>query len=1055
MGMIGDQVSESPAAPFGSLLRSLRLAAGLTQEELADAAKLSYRSISDLERGLSRSPRRGTTSQLAAALGLSGDDRVGFEAAARGRVSAAGRAGPPPLPGGSAAGQAAPPLVIRYSLPPDATFTGRDEELRRIMPVAGQAGAGGVVAIHAIGGMPGAGKTALAVHAAHLLRDRFPDRQLFIDLHAHTPGQEPMTSQAALAGLLSAVGVDVRHLPEDLDVRAGLWRDRMAGQQALLVLDNAASSAQVAPLLPGSEGCLVLVTSRRHLADLPGAAVPLVLEALPSGQACEMFVRLAPRAADEPAEAVAELAQLAGCLPLAISLLARAYARHPSWTLAELTAETQARMLTLAAETDSVAAAFEVSYRYLAPGQQELFRLLGLHPGATIDAYAAAALAGSILPDAARQLDALHGEGLLTEVSYHRYRMHDLIRGYARDLAAAVPVADREQALDRLLDYYQHTAEIIETRLARRARTSPAPAAPPAAVPDLPDQARALTWARTERTSLLGCLDHATGTGQHARIVALTAALSAFLRIDGPFADAVVRHAAAVQAARYLGDRPGQANALTGLGMMRRVTGDYPGAAEALQEALSLSRGLGDRPGQANVLLHLGAVRWQTGNYPGAAQVLQEALSLSCDLNDRLGQANALSYLGAARRLSGDYTGAAGAQEEALELYTSLSDRGGQANALLNLGIVRRATGDCPGAAQALQDALRLYRNLGDRGGEAETLNETGTLHRVRGDYSAATISHHQALDLARELGSFWDEAHALAGLGRCSLAVGQAADAETTLQQALKIFRQAGAAEADGISAELDAFTQAGPASTASNVPQPLSPSGSTATHPADQEASTFADDLGYQNVSRGLRQNLGFADLIDGDPGSARRCFLDSLETDRITGVTAYVHGGLLGLALAAGADDDPAVAATLHGTADAHYERAGRPFEVPEAGLRDGDHARLRATLGDAAFEAAYTRGRTLSRSDAITLAIAAAGPGPAAASASVPLSEREREILALLAGGATDAQIAARLFLSVNTVRSHLERIRDKTGARRRPDLVRYAIQAGIQAIAPAT
>ncbi|MGD0066125.1 MAG: tetratricopeptide repeat protein [Streptosporangiaceae bacterium] len=1049
-------MSESLALPFGSLLRSLRLAAGLTQVELADAAKLSYRSISDLERGISRSPRRDTTWQLAAALGLSGDDRVGFEAVARGRVSPARRAGPPPLPGGSAAGQAASPLVIRYSLPSDAAFTGRDEELRRIMPVAGLAGPGGVVAIHAVGGMPGAGKTALAVHAAHLLRDRFPDRQLFIDLHAHTPGQEPMTPQAALAGLLSAVGVDVRHLPEDLDGRAGLWRDRMAGQQALLVLDNAASSAQVAPLLPGSGGCLVLVTSRRHLADLPGAAVPLVLEALPSGQACEMFVRLAPRAADGPAEAVAGLAQLAGCLPLAISLLARAYARHPSWTLAELTAETQARMLTLAAETDSVATAFEVSYRYLAPGQQELFRLLGLHPGATVDAYAAAALAGTSLPDAARQLDALHGEGLLTEVSYHRYGMHDLIRGYARDLAAAVPAADREQALDRLLDYYQHTAEIIETRLARQARTSPAPAAPPAAVPDLPDQARALTWARAERTSLLGCLDHATGTGQHARIVALTAALSAFLRIDGPWADAVIRHAAAVQAARYLGDRPGQANALTGLGMMRRVTGDYPGAAEALQEALSLSRGLGDRPGQANALLHLGAVRWQTGNYPGAAQVLHEALSLSCDLGDRLGQANALSYLGAARRLSGDYTGAAGAQEEALELYTSLSDRGGQANALLNLGIVRRATGDCPGAAQALQDALRLYRHLGDRGGEAETLNETGTLHRVRGDYSAAGISHQQALDLARELGSSWDEAHALAGLGRCALAGGQAADAETNLQQALKIFRQAGAAEADGISAELDAFAQAGPASTASNTPtQSLSPSGSTATNPADQEASTFAGDLGYQNLSGGLRQDLGFADLIDGDPGSARRCFLGSLETDRITGVTAYVHGGLLGLALAAGADGDPAVAATLHGAADAHYERAGRPFEAPEAGLRDGDHARLRATLGDGAFEAAYTRGRTLSRADAIALATAAAEPGPAVASASVPLSEREREILALLAGGATDAQIAARLFLSVNTVRSHLERIRDKTGARRRPDLVRYAIQAGIQAIAPAT
>jgi DNA-binding CsgD family transcriptional regulator/tetratricopeptide (TPR) repeat protein/transcriptional regulator with XRE-family HTH domain len=904
--MIGDQVSESSALPFGSLLRSLRLAAGLTQEELADAAKLSYRSISDLERGISRSPRRDTTWQLAMALGLSGDDRADFEAAARGRVCAPG--------------QAVSPLTIRYSLPPDAAFTGRDEELRRIMPVAGQAAAGGVVAIHAIGGMPGAGKTALAVHAAHLLRERFPDRQLFIDLHAHTPGQEPMTPQAALAGLLSAVGVDVRHLPEDLDGRAGLWRDRMAGQRALLVLDNAASSAQVAPLLPGTEGCLVLVTSRRHLADLPGAAVPLVLEALPPGQACQMFVRLAPRAADGSAEAVAGLAQLAGCLPLAISLLARAYARHPSWTLAELTAETQARMLTLAAETDSVAAAFDVSYQYLAPGQQELFRLLGLHPGATVDAYAAAALAGTSLPDAARQLDALHGEGLLTEVSYHRYGMHDLIRGYARDLAAAVPAADRELAMDRLLDYYQHTAEIVETRLARQARTSPAPAAPPTAVPDLPDQARALNWARAERTSLLGCLDHAAGTGQHARVVALTAALAAFLRIDGPFADAVVRHAAAVQAARYLGDRRGEASALTGLGMMWRVTGDYPGAAEALQEALSLSRGLGDRRGQVSALLNLGAVRWQTGDYPGADRVLQEALSLSCDLADRHGQANALSYLGAARRLSGDYTGAAVAQEEALELYTSLGDRGGQANALLNLGIVRRATGDCPGAARALQDALGIYRDLGDRGGEAETLNETGTLHRVRDDYPAAGIFHQQALDLARELGSFWDEAHALAGLGRCALAAGRSADGRTHLQRALKIFRQAGAAETDGICAELDAVKQAGPAG---DTPAPsLTPSGGTAANPAGQEAGTRADDL----------------------------------------------------------------------------------------------NHARLPA---------------------------------------GVPLSERERHILALLVDGATDAQIAARLFLSVNTIRSHLERIRDKTGARRRPDLVRYAIQAGIQAIGPAT
>ena len=253
-------------------------------------------------------------------------------------------------------------LAVRYSLPPDtAAFTGRGEELTQITAaVAGVAGTGGVVAVHAIDGMPGVGKTALAVHAAHLLRDRFPDRLLFINLHAHTPGREPVRPEDALAGLLAATGADPRFLPGDLDGRAGMWRDKMAGQRALLVLDNAASSGQVAPLLPGAEGCLVLVTSRRHLGDLPGAVTPVLLDALPPPEAQEMFTRLAPRAAGCPGE-VAEVMRLAGFLPLAISLLASVFARHRSWTLADLAAETRAGLLTLTAENDSIAAAFEVS----------------------------------------------------------------------------------------------------------------------------------------------------------------------------------------------------------------------------------------------------------------------------------------------------------------------------------------------------------------------------------------------------------------------------------------------------------------------------------------------------------------------------------------------------------------------------------------------------------------------------------------------------------------------------------------------------------------------
>jgi tetratricopeptide (TPR) repeat protein len=703
-------------------------------------------------------------------------------------------------------GSAAPgmALEVRHSLPPDtAAFTGRDEELGRIAAAVGEAaGAGRVVAID---GMPGVGKTALAVHVAHLLQDRFADRQLFIDLHAHTPGRGPVRPDAALAGLLAAVGVDARQLPEDLEGRAGLWRDRMAGQRAVLVFDNTASSAQIAPLLPGDEGCLVLVTSRRHLGDLPGPVIPVQVSALPPDKAQAMLARLAGRAAD-PA-AVAELAGLAGYLPLAISLLARVYARHPSWTLADLAAETRASLLTLAAENDSIAAAFEVSYRYLVPRQQQFLRRLGLHPGTTIDAYGAAALAGTGLPEAGRLLDALHRESLLTEIGYRRYGMHDLIRRYARDRAAGDPAADRDQALERLLDYYQHTAALAEARLARRTRTKPtsASACPPAAVPDLPDSAQALAWARAERASLLACLDHVTNVGQHARIVALTAGMAALLRHDGPWADAITRHAAAVQAARHLGDRLGQANALHDLGAAQELIDDYPGAARAEEEALGIYRDLGDRLGQANALSQLGDVRHMTGDYPGAARAEEEALGIYRDLGDRLGQASALSQLGDVRRQTGDYPGAAAALEDALGIYRDLDHRVGQANALLYLGVMRRLTGDYPGAAGVQEEALGICRDLGHRVGQANALNELGIVRQLTGDYPGAAAALEDALGIYRDLGDRIGQANALLYFGVVRRLTGDYPGAARTLKDALGIFRDLGerGAEAEVLNEE------------------------------------------------------------------------------------------------------------------------------------------------------------------------------------------------------------------------------------------------------------
>jgi len=233
-------------------------------------------------------------------------------------------------------------------------------------------------------------------------------------------------------------------------------------------------------------------------------------------------------------------------------------------------------------------------------------------------------------------------------------------------------------------------------------------------------------------------------------------------------------------------------------------------------------------------------------------------------------------------------------------------------------------------------------------------------------------------------------------------------------------------------------------------------------------QEALRLAEAHGYEHVVAAVTANLGFAYLVDGDDAGARRLLISVLETARATGEKTFVHVAVLGLALAVGTDGDPAVAATLHGAADYQYERAGQAFDSIELALRASDHARLRDALGEAAFDAAYTHGRTLSQAEAIALAVGTAqqDPGPAPAvtvpafhsgpadSLAGPLSARERQIMALLAGGASNAKIAETLFVTPNTVRTHLDRIRDKTGARNRAELTRYAIQAGIEPVVPA-
>jgi DNA-binding SARP family transcriptional activator/tetratricopeptide (TPR) repeat protein len=702
---------------------------------------------------------------------------------------------------GRAPGPVAGPAATMRTLPRDvAAFTGRDAELRRLAAAA--AGAAGVVAIHAVDGMPGVGKTALVTRAAHLLADDFPDGQLFVGLHAHTPGVAPADPAEVLAGLLACTGLGPQQIPAGLEARAQRWRGRLAGRKVLLVLDDAAGQAQVEPLLPGAAGCLVLVTSRRRLIALEGAQ-PLALDTLPPGQAADLFARLSGRVPGGPgAGAVADLVERCGYLPLAIALLAGRLAHHPGWTITGFAADFSAardRLAELAAGDrpgdPAVAAAFQMSYADLPAGPQRLFRLLGLHPGPDIDARAAAALAGDPLASARQDLDALYAGHLIDEPVPGRYRFHDLIREYARTLTDRHdPAADRDQATGRLLDYYQHTAQAADRHLTRHARPGPPPAATTtAAAPGLPGPTAALAWMRAERASLLACISNATASGQPQRIIALTAAMAAFLYQEGPWQQAAALHQAAATTARRHGDRLGEASALHDLGRVRYLTDDYPAAAALQEQALAIYQDIGSRLGEASARHDLGRARYLTGDYPAAAALQEQALAIYQDIGNRLGEANALHDLGRVRYLTGDYPAAARLQERALAIYQDIGSRLGEANALHDLGRVRYGSGDYPAAAGLLERALAIYQDIGNRLGAATARNTLGRVRYLTGDYPAAASLLERALDIYQDIGSRVGEASTLNALGCVRYLTGDYPAAAGLQQRALGIHQDIG----------------------------------------------------------------------------------------------------------------------------------------------------------------------------------------------------------------------------------------------------------------------
>lgn len=686
------------------------------------------------------------------------------------------------------------PAAAVRTLPGDvASFTGRHGEFERVLrDASGGAASGKVVKIIVVDGMAGVGKTAFAVHVAHQFAPRFPDGQIFLRLYGHTPGHQPVDPSDALYTLLITMGVAPHRIPPGLDARAALWRDRSAHTRLLLLFDDATGSAQVKPLLPGGAGNLVLLTSRRRLSLLYDA-VPVTLGLLDPDEAETLFLQLA--GLDARDDNVAGIVRSCGYLPLAISLMAGYLKHHQAWTPRHLLDElgtVTGGLEAMYAEDDSVATAFDLSYRELTADQRRMFRRLGLHPGGDFDVHAAAALGDLDTAATRRILDSLFSCHLVEEATRGRYSFHDLIREHARSLVQADEPEDRDDAVGRLLRYYLTTADAADRHLARRPRDrdrdggrSPTPSR------RFAGRGEAVDWMHAERLNLQVMADHAARHGPPGDTVRLVATMHGFLRTYGYWDQDIALQNLAVTEAHKIGDRAGEANALHRLGEVQRLMGRFQAAVDSLRGALDLFHRLADTLGEADVLTDLGFVRRRMGEYPASAVSLERALELYRELGDEHGEARALNYLGDVQRLTGDYSAAMAGQANALALFRALDDRIGEANVLTSQGEALRILGDHEAASKTLNTALTLFRDLGNRHGEANALNYLGDVQRLLGDHAAAMTSQTRALALYRELGNRHGEANALNYLGEVQRLIGEREAAAACQARSLRLHRE------------------------------------------------------------------------------------------------------------------------------------------------------------------------------------------------------------------------------------------------------------------------
>ena len=637
------------------------------------------------------------------------------------------------------------------------TFTGRTLELAELDKV--MADRLGTVVVSAIGGAGGIGKTWLALRWCHDNVERFPDGQLYVDLRGFDPSSQPLESGVAVRAFLGALGAPRESIPVDPDARAALYRTMMAGRRMLVLLDNARDTAQVAPLLPGSASCAVVVTSRHTLGGLVTAhgARSLRLDVLTDADARRLLVRhLGPDRMESESEPVAALLRRCAGLPLALAIVAARATIHPDLPLAALAdelLESTMDALDAGEVAANLRAVLSCSCRAIRPEAADMFRLLGLASGPDIGLAAVASLAALPATRVRSLLGELGAAHLVQEHRPGRYRMHDLVRLFATEQADAL-ADERPTAVRRLLDHYLHTARAADRLLGPHRDPVTVGSAEPGVAPEnFTDYGQALAWFVAEHLVLLAAVEQSArdGFGRHTWQLAVT--IANFLYLRGLMHDQVVIQTTAIQAARRLADRPGQANAHRGLANAYNQLGRYDDARTHLHHARDMFAALGDQTGQAHTLLNLSHVLTRMHAWPDALDHAHAALELYQTVGKRTGQANALNGIGWLHAQVGDHQQALRYCEQALALHQELGYQHGEALTWDSLGFAHHNLGHHDEAVACYQQAIDLYKDLGQRRGEADTLTNLGDTHRVVGNRDAARHAFRHALAILDDLG--------------------------------------------------------------------------------------------------------------------------------------------------------------------------------------------------------------------------------------------------------------------------------------------------------------